>query len=117
MFVITENLGFIVKKLLANSHASEIIIFDFPVWALEFNLGRVPPMTHVGSVFASNKIVLIMLVVVVFPWVPETAIEFSKVLNINPSNSRRSRVFILFSRAYFNSGLLLLIAAEYIIKS
>ena len=72
-----------------------------------------PPIITVGSASAAMKMWVHMEVVVVLPWVPETAtgrLNFSVSM---PSITERSRVGMPFSRAATSSGLSALQAAVY----
>ena len=64
------------KKLFVYSQASEIKTSDFPTRRFPSIAFKIPPTVMVGSFFAMSKIWEIMEVVVVFPWVPDTAMEF-----------------------------------------
>ena len=74
-----------------------------------------PPLMTVGFIFAAFKIEEIREVVVVFPWDPETAIEFFS-FTIWDSISALVIDGILFFFANVNSTLLFFTAVEYIIK-
>ena len=57
------------------SHASDTKISDLPTFIFPSMAFKIPPTEMVGSAFAARRIWLIMDVVVVFPWVPATAME------------------------------------------
>ena len=55
------------------SQASVRKVSDPPTRILPPMAGRMPPTEMVGSIFAARRIVEIIEVVVVLPWVPDTA--------------------------------------------
>ena len=85
---------------------SELPIFTLPPIDL-----RLPPTNIVGSKLVWSNIVDNIDVVVVFPWVPETAIEFLYSLIICPKNAALFIVSMFFSFAVINSSLSGCIAA------
>ena len=62
-----------LKKLLVYSQASVIKVPECPRRRFPPMEGRIPPTVMVGSKPPSSSIWEAMEVVVVFPWVPETA--------------------------------------------
>ena len=66
-----------LKKLLVYSQASVMNVPECPRRRLPPIAGRIPPTEMVGSKPPSNRIWEAMEVVVVFPWVPDTAIGIS----------------------------------------
>ena len=63
-----------LKKLLVYSQASVRKQSEFPILIFPPIIGRIPPTETVGSASAASKTEVIIEVVVVLPWVPDTAI-------------------------------------------
>ena len=108
-FVTTEYFGFKNKNELSLSSASAIKISEFPILLLLWISGIIPPTTMYGS-FSKNATLIIELVVV-FPWVPATAIPSNSFIN-SASNCPLFIFLIPFSTIYLNSGFVSFIAVE-----
>ena len=103
ILVTTAITGVRCKKDASDSSASATIYSPVPKRALALAASNLPPMTNVGSMPASAKILAIKLVVVVFPWVPATAMPCLK--RISSANiMARGTTGIFFARAAFTSG-------------
>ena len=114
IFVTIEYLGLMYKNELSLSSASAIKYSELPIWLLLLISGIIPPTTINGSF--SKSATLIIELVVVFPWVPATAIP-SNLFIISASSSPLFIFFILLSTMYLYSGFVSLIAVEYTNKS
>ena len=76
-----------------------------PMRTLPLISPRFPPTIMVGEKGSSLMAVAIMEVVVVFPWVPETAMETWKFFMTAPRKVARSTTSIFFATAARYSGL------------
>ena len=85
----------------------------WPMRLLAPSMGSLPPMMALGSMPPSKRISVSMAVVVVFPWVPDTATGRLNFRVSIPSMTERSKVGIPFCRAATSSGLSGLQAAVY----
>ena len=113
MFKITDTAGCSWRKVSTYSQASTTMVSLRPTRELAPSMGSLPPMMALGSSPPSMSTSVSMAVVVVLPWVPETAtgrLNFSVSM---PSITERSRVGMPFSRAATSSGLSALQAAVY----
>ena len=113
MFRITATAGWMWRKESTYSQASQTMVSLWPTRELAPKRGSLPPMMALGSRPPSRKIWVSMAVVVVLPWVPDTATQRLKRLVSRPSISARSKVGMPFSRAATSSGLSFLQAAVY----
>ena len=76
-----DTIGDKCKKEASLSSASAMKYLLFPSCALEFIFLTIPPFTDVGSKPAVKYICVSIAVVVVFPWVPATAIPCLNLIN------------------------------------
>ena len=93
------------KKLSTYSQASVIKWSEWPILTFPPIDFRFPPTNIVGSNSACSNIVDNIEVVVVFPCVPETAIEFLYSLISCPKNAALFIVNLFLFFASINSGL------------
>ena len=99
------------KKEASDSSASATIYSPVPKRALALAASNLPPITNVGSIPASAKMLAIKLVVVVLPCVPATAMPCLK--RISSANiMARGTTGIFFERAAMTSGFASLTADD-----
>ena len=113
MFSSKDTAGCSCKKVSTYSQASQMMVSLPPTRQLLLMSGSLPPIMALGSAPASIKIWVSMDVVVVLPWVPETATSRGYLAVSIPSITERSRVGTPFSLAAASSGLSALHAAVY----
>ncbi len=104
MLVITAKEGDNARKEPSLSSASATITSPSPSLALLPILASLPPITIVGSSPPDARTVAIMEVVVVFPWLPDTAME-NFILSNSASISARGMTGIFLLCASKTSGL------------
>ena len=117
MFSIIEIFGNRCRNVFENSHASHTITSLEPALPLPPIAFSFPPITVERSMFCARYICVSIEDVVVLPCVPDTHTALLYQLVTSPSSSQRSTVFTPLAFAAISSGLSLIIAAVYTIRS
>ena len=103
ILVTTAITGVKCRNEASDSSASATIYSPVPKRAFALAASSLPPITKVGSMPASFKMLAIKLVVVVLPCVPATAIPCLKRINSANINARGT-TGIFWARAAITSG-------------